>query len=75
MKVKTVHRAPFRYHNAGMLTVEINSLDGKVAAIKRRAMLTKSNQFDDVVFESFKTPTHVQIENKFDSLMNNMQMR
>ena len=75
MKAKTVHRASFRYHNAGMLTVEMHSLDDKVAAIKKRAMLTKINQFDNVAFESFKTPTHVQIENKFDSLMEEMQMR
>ena len=75
MKAKTVHRAPFKYHNAGMLTVEMHSLDDKVAAIKKRAMLTKINQFDNVAFESFKTPTHVQIENKFDSLMEEMQMR
>ena len=75
MKAKTVHKAPSRYHNAGVLTIEMHSLDDKVATLIRRVMLTNSNQFYNVVIESFKTPTHVQIENKFDSLMDAMQMR
>ena len=64
MKAKTVHRAPSRYHFAGVLNVEMHSLDDKVATLKRRAMITNSNQFDNVVIESFKTPTHVLIEKK-----------
>ena len=75
MKAKTVHRAQSRNYNAGVLTVEMHSQDDKVAALKKRLMLTNSNQFHNVVFESFKTPTHVQIENKFDSLMKAMQRR
>ena len=75
MKAKTVHRAQSRNNNAGVLTVEMHSLDDKAAALKKRAMLTNSNQFHNVVIESFKTPTHVQIENKFNSLMDAMQMR
>ena len=75
IKAKTIHRAPSRYHNAGVLTVEMHSLDDKAAVLKRRAILTNNNQLNNVVIKSFKTPTHVQIENKFDSLINAMHMK
>ena len=71
IKAKTIHRAPSRYHNAGVLTVEMHSLDDKAAVLK----LTNNNQLNNVVIESFKTPTHVQIENKFNSLINAMHMK
>ena len=75
IKAKTIHRAPSRYNNAGVLTVEMHSLDDKAAVLKRRAILTNNNQLNNVVIKSFKTPTHVQIENKFDSLINAMHMK
>ena len=75
IKAKTIHRAPSRYDNAGVLTVEMHSLDDKAAVLKRRAILTNNNQLNNVVIESFKTPTHVQIENKFNSLINAMHMK
>ena len=75
IKAKTIHRAPSRYHNAGVLTVEMHSLDDKAAVMKRRAILTNNNQLNNVVIESFKTPTHVQIENKFNSLINAMHIK
>ena len=75
IKAKTIHRAPSRYHNAGVLTVEMHSLDDKAAVLKRRALLSNNNQLNNVVIKSFKTPTHVQIENKFDSLINAMHMK
>ena len=75
IKAKTIHRAPSRYHNAGVLTVEMHSLDDKAAVLKRKAILTNNNQLNNVAIESFKTPTHVQIENKFNSLINAMHMK
>ena len=75
IKAKTIHRAPSRYNNAGVVTVEMHSLDDKAAVLKRRAILTNNNQLNNVVIKSFKTPTHVQIENKFDSLINAMHMK
>ena len=39
MKAKTVYRAQSRNHNAGVLTVEMHSLDDKAAAPKKRTML------------------------------------
>ena len=75
IKAKTIHRAPSRYHNAEVLTVEMHSLDDKAAVLKRRAILTNNNQLNNVIIEIFKTPTHVQIENKIDSTINAMHMK
>ena len=77
IKAKTIHRVSSRYHNAGVLTVEMHSPDDKAAVLnsEKEAILTNNNQLNNVVIESFKTPTHVQIENKFDSLINAMHMK
>ena len=70
IQAKAIHRAPSKFYNAGILTVELSSQKEKSEVMKNKRKLRHNNNYVDVYIDSLKMET--QTENNFHTMIQNM---
>ena len=76
MRVKSVSRAPSVHHNAGILTVELATVEDKYLVLQNKRKLRYNAKYADVYIEDnsrMDVHAHSRIEQKCIQLMNELQ--
>ena len=72
IRAKSVHRAPSKGYNAGVLTIELASQDDKADLMRNKYKLRRNDRYSNVYIDSVNPHRNIHVENSFHVLIQDM---